>query len=675
MSRLTGFLDHITGRQSPVPPDVGGFGLDTGHSQEQFAPDKYGDYIATSNDFYSAAMLRAKAQAKLDIDFYDSAGAVVDGGDVARLLNYVNPYWTRRRLTVQYQLSMATWGQCYMMVEKNQRGIPRELWWAKPTRVKPVVSSSDYLSGYVYTPKSGKPIRFDTDEVIWFRYPNIIDEFTGLAPLAAARLAADFSSSALKANVNLFDQGMMMGGAFFPPKDTELSKPQADDLEEKLSRRFRGVDKAHRWAVFKHDFRMEKMGVSAKDAEFIDGMNLSFRQVCRALGVPSALLNDGEFATLSNMVAYQRQLWDDTMEFEAGFFTDELVEQLLPMFRGTRIVNLAYNLDNISALQEDKKLREEREAAQIKDGRLTVNEWRDKNGMEPVVWGDVWWKHALYVPAEDYTLSTNVDNADRGTNTRGVDRFKSDEDRFAKTMRAIYARQLDSVISTLNRTVNDAVEAPFNMARWITEYERAGEPLLMSTITKTAVTAASQVGVDLSDDLSELEGLATAVDVQAGRQAAEFAKTANETLWNELRSVIGDGLDNGDTVEGLTARIHRILGPDSAEWRARRIAATETTKAVSWGDMEVWRMTDVKEKTWVTQQDGNVRDSHVALEGVTIRIDDAFQVGTCLGDAPGLTGCASEDIHCRCRVKPVTGRTARLESGLKQIDDVLGVYT
>ena len=89
------------------------------------------------------------------------------------------------------------------------------------------------------------------------------------------------------------------------------------------------------------------------------------------------------------------------------------------------------------------------------------------------------------------------------------------------------------------------------------------------------------------------------------------------------------------------------------------------------GAMGVVGRCDVRAKMWLTVGDDAGRESQAALNNTTIRIGDMFQVGSCLGDAPGLTGCASEDLNCRCRVKPITKQQSGVTSGLRKLAEAL----
>lgn len=367
----------------------------TGHVSE-FSPEEYGDYLAKSNEIYSAVTLRARLMAGLQLQTFhgrDSEKATIKAGPAVELLRHVNPFWTLPRLLRMDEMSMGTWGESFWAIEKRA-GKPSEIWWCKASRMHPIADENDYLAGFLYEPAAGgQMIRFAPDEIVWFRYPNPIDEFAPLSPLAAARLAADTGSAMMTSNRNLFRDGLQMGGLIVPSTDkVTFSKDQAEELEHLLDRRWKGVDKAHRWAVLRYEAQMKTMGVNPKDAEFLGGLNMSLRQVANAYGIPVPLLNDMEHATLSNAREYQQILWAHALVPDADFKAAEIEEQLLPMFgSGEQVDHVAWDYTKVPALQEAATEIWDRERGQLEVGALTINEWRQARGMPAVPWGDVWW--------------------------------------------------------------------------------------------------------------------------------------------------------------------------------------------------------------------------------------------------------------------------------------------
>jgi HK97 family phage portal protein len=368
-----------------------------GHDDSLYVDEKYGDAIATSNQVFSAASLRARLMSGLDLVLYRGRGAKkreIATGPAPDLLRWVNPFWTSRRLARMDELSMCLWGESFWAVQRGPDGQPTEIWWLKPTQVRPLVHEENYLTGFVYEPAAGGPlISFRADEVVWFRYPNPLDEFSALSPMSAARLAAETGEAMMTSNRKLFENGLNIGGIVVPTTDkVTFSEEQARDLESQLERRFKGVERAHRWAVLRYEAQFKGMGVTPKDAEFVAGLNLTLRQVCNAFGIPSPLLNDMEHATLANAREFERILWSHALVPDAAFRAAEIEEQFLPMFPGRlRPDHAEFDFSKVPALQESVSEVWARDRQAIEVGLLTINEVRARMGLPDVPWGDVYW--------------------------------------------------------------------------------------------------------------------------------------------------------------------------------------------------------------------------------------------------------------------------------------------
>lgn len=391
-----------------------------GHDDEQFVPEFYGNYLVTSNEIFSAASLRARLASTVPLRVYrgnDENKRPLPSSAPAQLLRHVNPHWTWARLARMDELAMSLWGETYWAVERPLGGAPTQIWWLKPSRVRPVPHAENYLEGFLYESNvGGKDIRFEPDEIVWQRYPNPLDEFSALSPVVAARLAAEVGTAAMKANRNLHTQGLQIAGMVVPKtKDghaVQFSPEQATELEERLQRRFAGADKAHRWAVLRYEAEFRPVNISPKDAEFLGGLNLTLRQVANAYGIPAPLLNELEHATLANLREFQQSLWEHALVPDLGLRQQEIEEQFLQMFPvrgGPRPDHLEYDFSRVAALQESQTETWARDRQAIEAGALTINEWRRQNGLPPVAWGDVWWAPVNKGAVKDATSNPQGD--------------------------------------------------------------------------------------------------------------------------------------------------------------------------------------------------------------------------------------------------------------------------
>ncbi len=136
----------------------------------------------------------------------------------------------------------------------------------------------------------------------------------------------------------------------------------------------------------------------------------------------------------------------------------------------------------------------------------------------------------------------------------------------------------------------------------------------------------------------------------------EFAGEAVDSLIRQIRdtwnSYLTEGIRSGMTIAELTEQVQRAFkGTDKADWfRARRIARTEAIGAANMGTAASYRQANVPWKVWVSMRDGRVRDSHRAMNNVSVPTTDKFRLPSGVEmEAPGdFSGGPAETCHCRC---------------------------
>ena len=99
---------------------------------------------------------------------------------------------------------------------------------------------------------------------------------------------------------------------------------------------------------------------------------------------------------------------------------------------------------------------------------------------------------------------------------------------------------------------------------------------------------------------------------------------------------------------GITHQLNNLQA------RSDRIARTETAKAHNGARVEEMKLNGVKEHTWMSSRDGNVRDTH-QIDGQTVIVGERFSNGVAY-PGEGGTAPAQEVVNCRCTTVPVMKR-------------------
>lgn len=140
------------------------------------------------------------------------------------------------------------------------------------------------------------------------------------------------------------------------------------------------------------------------------------------------------------------------------------------------------------------------------------------------------------------------------------------------------------------------------------------------------------------------------------KQIAESIRFISDSTKREVKNAIligiADGLPIGDsdTPDTISFLIAQAFDGFIKPTRSETIARTETMNAASKGSLDGAKQTGLNlMKKWVPTPDMDTRDSHRAMRGVMVGIDDLFDVGQSRGAYPADSMLsAKERINCRC---------------------------
>lgn len=103
-----------------------------------------------------------------------------------------------------------------------------------------------------------------------------------------------------------------------------------------------------------------------------------------------------------------------------------------------------------------------------------------------------------------------------------------------------------------------------------------------------------------------------------------------------------------NTLQNIDTEYYTSIG------RSINIAECETNNSANYDDLQDAINNGYTQKTWVTMRDNKVRETHTAIDGATIGIDELFQVGNAEMRFPcdeELAFDYPEEIsNCRCTV-------------------------
>ena len=139
------------------------------------------------------------------------------------------------------------------------------------------------------------------------------------------------------------------------------------------------------------------------------------------------------------------------------------------------------------------------------------------------------------------------------------------------------------------------------------------------------------------------------VDVEVGDFISETIYTHREDIIRITKKAVTEGVDQGWGMD----QIARVINKDQAElnnWKALRIARTETVRASSYGtELGASELPGNKAKVWISSFTPTSRDDHMAADGQQVELGGWFRIGADELRYPGDPAAPPEQtINCRC---------------------------
>ena len=125
-------------------------------------------------------------------------------------------------------------------------------------------------------------------------------------------------------------------------------------------------------------------------------------------------------------------------------------------------------------------------------------------------------------------------------------------------------------------------------------------------------------------------------------RAKYFAETITQTTADSLIDSIQEGIDAGETIEEISARVAEIYDK-AMDYRTDMIARTEISASANFGSVEAYLQAGVEKHQWIVV-DPEDRDC-LMNEGEIVKINEAFPDGSILPPDP--------HPNCQCTTIPV----------------------
>lgn len=322
---------------------------------------------------------------------------------LARLLGSP-PYGPNRYTTGKQLLSWSisqllatgrmSWELAYPKGGSRGSNIPESFWALPATKIEPIVSKQPgkYFDGFVFARGTGKAVTLAEEQVFYYWRPSQHDWRQPETPMQAARL--DISVAVMQ---DRYDYAFLKNDAR-PAAVVVHERFGEDGAKEAFRSQFLGMhggpDNAGRVAFVetsedgaapKDSLLIQQLGLSQRDAQFIERYDRKIRSIITAFGVPLSRLGDSSDRTYSNAsTEYEVYLRDRVIPL-ATELQDAINLQVSPMLGD----DLGwFDLGPVKSAVRGARLQSAGLSDLLKSRIVKINEARHALELDPVPDGD-----------------------------------------------------------------------------------------------------------------------------------------------------------------------------------------------------------------------------------------------------------------------------------------------
>ena len=530
-----------------------------------------------------------------------------------QILANPNPFMSEAEFIALCVMAMGMQGYAVIEKARSPGGLPVQLWPLRPDWLTPRLSvTGQYTEAYDYRPPGlGHRVIPEADVVIVpYRHDDRLSA-PGVSPLQIAAREIGIDSALTEFLKTFLDAGGI------PPFVIEYPDPIADQstidqMQEMWSQKYGGSRAYGKLPILHGGYKIAKIGDGIDDMAWPDLRAITEDKICSAFRVPRELVQTHSTAAGGSGLTTTEQegAMASLQRYGATPLRNRIDGALTRAFLadftgGDPTYELAFDVSDVLALQEDEDKRHTRIREDYKSGLLMLDEARQEIGLQPLPKGQgevfavpfsvVFARPAELaapsaVPAIPATVPAKAERryrdvkalkpAELEVRANATTRARKDQRRLAdvlnRKLRAFYQGQAERLAADIAKSS----VCPHTKA--LTDLDWGEEEELLSAIlrrfyqesgTAAAEAASALVGVSIEWDLSN--PYVNQVMALLGGRIKGIAVTTQQ----DVARIVADGLTEGLGLPEIADRVRETIGGDAYKNRAMTISRTESMYA------------------------------------------------------------------------------------------------
>jgi HK97 family phage portal protein len=312
----------------------------------------------------------------------------VDKSEILNLLNRPNMWDSFDELIELVGLNLELTGNSYWEENGKLNDLPVALYNLPPNYIRLVPDPKFKISRYQFDLGDGSQIiSYEPDEIIHFKYANPSSQFYGLGTVKSLQ-----TTLITELNRETFNRAYLENEArpdvvLKHTADPDhgilpMTREDRDKLANEWVAKFTGPRNRRKPVVVSGGLDIEILTNKDQDMQYIELEKSGREKVLGAMGVPPAMVGLFEYANYANSREQIKIYHTVTMPPKRRRIENRINRDLVKPFDSN--LTFRFKTDNILALEEDPKDREERLKARFDRGIINRNEYRAEIGKDKI---------------------------------------------------------------------------------------------------------------------------------------------------------------------------------------------------------------------------------------------------------------------------------------------------
>lgn len=244
-------------------------------------------------------------------------------GPAAEVMRHPNPWTSPAEYKMAIVGSLAIYGNAIVVKSGRARpGMPPSELWNSPWPNWEIVRGVDRpIDSYVFHPGDGKPIPFDPEDVIHFRWwgPGAKGDIVGPSPLEPLRQILVAEDASYRMVTAAMQNGLRPGGAFVIPREVKLDMNRESDklmlqqFRDEVNKTHGSPDNAFKYLVLHGGVDFKQISQTFEQSEVTEIHKLDREVIVATFDIPAAVVGIVDEANFASIDMYHIMFYQDTL--------------------------------------------------------------------------------------------------------------------------------------------------------------------------------------------------------------------------------------------------------------------------------------------------------------------------------------------------------------------------